>query len=249
MNIKGKTLLKNGFLFKEKFFTDNDFAASLKLLIDKWNPTYRNQQSLGYCWSYKEYKEVRKRNKIAYDRRVNFINSLNGETFLEFEDDIYKFLEKYDLGKEWINTITDFILCLWLYPPPFNLHSDADKRAGGHQRVILELNPDTSPDDLAEAWGYIKKQQKELYPLFKRKYFTKKSFTNLDIAIMDIREHLRAVEEEINPNTGKLRKYKRKDTDIVGKIWESEEDVSESTDQRRAGNLRQIRRRFKQKTA
>jgi len=248
MNTKGKTIFKNGYLFKEQLFTNNDFAVSLKLLVDKWNPSYRDQKPLGYCWSYKDYKEVRKHNKIAYDRRVNFINSLSEGRISEFQKDIIVFLDKFNFGKEWLNTIADFILSMWLYPPMFNFLVDENDAESGKQKVLLKLNADTSLDDIKEGWQEIQKQQNNLYPAFKKRYFTKKSFENLSIAILDKKERACGVKETIDPSTGSRQEYKAKDMDIAGSIWDDVEDTSVVADQRRTVNLRQIRRRFKKKT-
>ena len=249
INTKRRTLFKNGFLFKECFFTDNEFAASFKLMIDKWNPSYKNQERIVFCWEYRDYKEVRKRNKIAYDRRVKFINSLVDGKVSEFRNDILAFLGKFNFGKEWLNTIADFILSMWLYPPMFNLHTDENNGAKGKKRVLLELNPDTSIDDIKEAWREISQQQKELYPSFKKRYVTSKSFENLNIAIKDKKDRVIGTRKVFDPALVQWQEYKTKDTDIAGGIWSDEEDISENADRRRAANLRKIRQRFKEKTA
>jgi hypothetical protein len=246
MSMKGKTLLKNGFLFKEQLFTNNDFAASLKLLMDKWNPSFKNEKLPVFCWSYKDYKEVRKRNKIAYNRRVNFINSLPEGRISEFQKDIFVFLDKFNFGKEWLNAIADFILSMWLYPPMFNLNTD--DRAPEEKRLLLELNPDTSLDDIKEAWREINKQQKTLDPAFKKRYFTDKSFENLDVALMDKKERTRGVNETFNAE-GERQMYEINDMDIAGAIWADAKDDSLVADRRRAANLRQIRHRSKKKAA
>ena len=172
MRMQGETLFKNIYRFKKLWWKNDAFLVSLGLLLEKWNSSYKEREPLGFCWFLKDYAEIRKRNAIAYERRVSFANSLDTNKLVEFEKDISEFLAKFELGKEWFITIADFILSRWIYPPMFNLNIREDEGVNGRPILAVEYNPDTSKEDVDEAWQYINERKKE--------YITKKIIAILD---------------------------------------------------------------------
>jgi hypothetical protein len=234
-----KIILKNGYRFSLMLLNSKkDFITDLIELLDKW-PSHYRETPLGHTSEY-EYQDMNKNNELAFSQRIEFLNSLKKEgKFWDFYKDIDDFLKKYDFGYEWLNTIIDYVISLWLLPPLHNLDIQ-----NSNKRILLTLNPDTSLNDIREAWPRIKKEQKKLWPNFKIINFTKKSLKNLEIAISDIKK--RGLKEAtIDDND--LTKYILTDLDIASRIWEKEKDISAKADKKRVQNLRQIRSRHMHK--
>lgn len=242
-----KNLVKNGYLFKSRLFSKKtDFIIGLTELLKRWPSAYRKNE-LGWCWKYKNYKDVNKKRFIATSQRIKFIKSLKEKNkFEKFCDDIYDFLKKYGLGLEWSDTIIDVIVSAWFFPP-FRNFDILCRGAKNKKRVGLILNPDTSLEDIENAWPEIKTMQKESWPDFKKINITKKSFTNLDIAIKDMEKRLFGNKEEETDDDFGPRKYKLTDSDLSGLFWEDENDISTEADAKRMVRLRKIRQRFKEK--
>lgn len=238
MNMKMyRNLYKDGYIFMLSLYTDKMFRVVLLSLQGKWKSPYTKKPA-GYAWECKSYREVRKKNNVAYKQRKIFLESLQAEKRTEFFKDINKFLSTFNLGEEWLITITDYTISAWLSPPIYNLHTKEIGQSG-KKRLVLILNPDTSIDDIKEAWWLIDKKQKELWPNFERPNFSIKSFRNLFIAIQDLQER--------SKRSDTIESQKDKDLDIVVKIWTDAEDDSTAADKKRRSNLRQIRSRLKRK--
>ncbi len=240
-----KNLIENGYLFKSRLFSKKtDFVVGFTDLLKKWPSPYRKKE-LGWFWQYKDYKDVNTKRSIATSQRIKFLKSLKEKNkFEKFCDDIYDFLKKYDLSFEWSDSIIDLIVSAWFFPP-FRNFDILCRGAKNKKRVGLILNPDTSLEDIKDAWPEIKNKQKESWPNFKKTNVTKKSFKNLDKGIKDIESKLfgtKEVEDESDH-----RKYKLKDLDLAGLFWSDEENISKEADKKRMANLRQIRKRFKEK--
>lgn len=112
------------------------------------------------------------------------------------------------------------------------------------KRLRLELNPDTSIDDIKMHWRLIRELQKELFPNFKKVNLTEKKTKNMGIAVKDLESRSRGGLTKFDSE--KFRKYKAYDLDLAGSLWPDEKDISIEVDLKRRNNLRQIRRRFKQ---
>lgn len=245
----GKNSLRNDYLFLSKIYTDKAFRCDLLKIFDKWPSSYR-EKSLGYHREYRDLKKIKENNALAYKQRVKFIEDLDKEDRVsDFYNDINSLINKYDFGREWFLTVTDFIISDWFYPPHENLNVNEDNK-----RVVLTLNPDTSLDDIEAIWPTIKEKQKKLWPNYKKTNFSKKMFKNLQVAIRD-KEEKKASGGVETDNVSNLQKYKISDLDLVSKIWKyegSEDDApleSEEADRKKVVNLRQIRKRFRDKIA
>jgi hypothetical protein len=235
-----RTLIKNGYKYELNFWNNNiSFLDDLKDICDKYPSNYR-KNPLGLFWEDWDYKIINSKIEIATSQREIFLKLLKekGED-LNFHKDIEFFLEKYDLGHEWLIPIMDQVISMWQFPPIHNLHIQKSNK-----RVSLVLNPDTSLSDIKEVWEEIKKEQKKLWPNFKKINFSNKLYPNLFIAIED--RDIKETKDE-NFDESEQKNYKNKDLDSVGKLWENEEDMSQETDIKRMENLRQIRKRFKDK--
>lgn len=238
----GRIFLKNGYLFSSKLLRKGVFFADLKKLFKKWPSSYRNV-SINCAWRYKNLKDIKMQNDKMYRQRIEFIEKIEkSNKLLKFYDDINLFIKKHKLGEEWFLTMADYIISSWICPPFHNLDIRNHKK-----RIVLELNPDTSLDDIKSVWGEIKKQQKELWPSFRKINFTKKSFKNLSIVVLDM-------ERKNNKDNKKVdlvedKEYKISDLDIASEIWNDAEDITKEADEKRVSKLRQARKRFRDKYA
>jgi len=237
-----RNLFKNSHIFWETLHTDKAFSDSIFNLVEKWQSTYM-KKPMGFFFTYK-HDEIKKKNALAYSQRVAFVKSLHRMKSIELKKDIDDFLHENNLGQEWSNTLADLIISWWFYPPTFNLYIKAKRSENNKERITLTLNPDTSIDDITEAWGCIKKQQKELWPNFKRPNFSKASIRNLSIALKDIELRMMKSKTNMTLEGDEWQKYVNTDLDLVANIWE-DADSSNLDDKRRVIELRTIRKRFK----
>lgn len=238
-NNLGKNFIKNGYFFLSSLHNKKDFLADLKKLFDKWPSKYRIKADFAWALS-SEKRKIMKGDR--YKQRVKFGKVLdkNNKSY-NFYDDVDSFLKKHNLGKEWHNTIVDYIVSLWIHPPQQNMNiEECDNR------VVLTLNPDTSLDDIKAVWSTISERQKALCPNYKKINFSKKMFNNLFLVVNDIEQKIISGGVEIDTNENN-EEYKIRDIDLVEKIYEDE--VSEKDAVKRVAKLRQARRRSGHKQA
>ena len=141
----------------------------------------------------------------------------------------------------------DLVISAWFFPPYRNLDISSAKRLFGQKKVSLILNPDTSLKDIEDAWPEIKKEQEKLWPNYKKINLTKKSYSNLNIAIEDKLKTLFGNKKRRDSGDSGSHKYTLTDAERAGIFWPDEKDISREADEKRAANLRQIRKRFKEK--
>lgn len=241
---KARSYVKNQYLFLDSLSFNDFFLRSYLDLLEKWNPSFapeKNPPMLGYLHACKSAKEAEAKQAEANKRTEAFLKKL-GKQEDAFLDDIILFLEKNDMGKEWSMTIADLVVSGWFSPPNQNFFFY--KRKEGRKTVILELNPDTSLEDIRKAWSRIESAQKELRPNHKKQNVTEKMYDNLRIAISDAIERAR---EPLLDDVADNKKYKVTDNDLAAMLWSDPEDDSEAADLRRAANLRKIRQRTSKK--
>ena len=222
-------ILKNFYLWERMFWTKKSLFLPYYRLYRNWDfPSKRER--LGYAVHCKSLKEVNRKSKEAEKIRLEYLKKIGGKKTLLLSKEIEKMLQDNNFGQEWFLTIADFLISGWLQPPKYNLNI-SEKGKAGMKRIVLELNPDTSQNDIKEAWPWIKEKQKEAWPDFKTKYYTKKSFKILEF-FMKARE-LKA--------EGKI------DIEITTDLYpeDAENMSSKETDERRRARLRQIRKRMK----
>ena len=222
-----------------RFFRDEDFYRELRGLFDKWPSSAQQTKPLGIAWD-QELSKRKGNDEKAYKQRVKFIESLSESKASDFYNDIQGFLKKHDLGEEWLLTMMDYIISGWVRPPMENLSIEEKGK-----RVVLVLNPDTSLEDLKDIWPKIKEEQMRLWPNYKKTNYSKKMFGNLFRTLHD--RDKKAMERGIRLDLAENKEYKMRDKDLVGELWEADEDISEETDRRRTANLRQMRKRFRDK--
>lgn len=236
-NNLGKNFIKNGYFFLSSLHNKKDFLADLKKLFDKWPSKHRIKADFAWGLSSAKRKIM---NDERHRQRIEFAKMLDkNNKFHDFYDDVDSFLKKHNLGKEWHNTIVDYIVSLWIYPPQQNMNiEECDNR------VVLTLNPDTSLDDIKAVWPTISEKQKALWPNYKKINFSKKMFNNLFIVSNDIEQKIISGGVEIDTSEN-IEEYKIHDIDLVEKIWKDE--VSKKDAVKRVAKLRQARRRLRHK--
>lgn len=231
-----RQLYKNLHIFEKKVWTRSSFVEGLYKCMRKYNPhgfedlvissPLKDGTNSERSDAFSTYKE---RHRTSW----RSVSSLSPELQSSFFKDVRQLARDSDLGDEWLPSLVSVIIDHWFFPPIYNLHIQADEEK---KRVVLQLNPDTSLDDIKLALAEIQYLQKKLNPKFKKSNFTDKSFKNLGIFKKDL--SLRTSDESGQLNDG----------DIVGEIWSKEEDVSTKADKRRESILKQVRHRMKKGT-
>lgn len=249
-------------LVENLFYNDHEFINKLEKIKEKWK--------LGEIPSYKEYLyglhdtlNIKNFDKIyAYEKtgkldkaelkgeidnaigkcHQRFIDDHNKIDYQNLEKDIKKLVNEFNLGNQFIKPLLDFLISGWWENPKtmFNLYTINNTE---ERKMVVEINVNTTLNDIKESWGLIEKHKKELWPDKKTKRISKKTIENF--ALYFIAKSLKGKQKGIY-----------KDTDLVTKIWDYDPDVDPDIgslsslgkeDKKRSQNLRQIRRRMKAK--
>ena len=179
---KWKTVLKNLHLFVRTALSfKRDFIPSLKKLYFTYSPL---KDELGFSLelasgSLQHAQDIIQQCKDLFDdmpsnRRIELLEKIDEVLYL------------YDFGEEWREPLITIAISGILCPPAFNLYLDKQKLrtnrnlyfdliSRGKPRVLLALNPDTSIDDIKNAWPEIVRLQHSIRPKFKDFNLTKKS--------------------------------------------------------------------------
>lgn len=168
MNMKKefRTFIKNLYKFERYFWTKKSFIGPLHKLRKEIGVPSRDK-FLGYANHCKTLQEVKERNKKAWLQRQGYANKVGEQKIVEIMRKIQKILEDNNLGREWGVTILDYLISGWLCPPMYNLYF-SEKCEIGKKSIVLELNQDTSLDDLKEAWPAIRKIQRQAWPKYRK---------------------------------------------------------------------------------
>lgn len=213
------------------------------------NPILNIKKDLGIKWMkpsdfLKKYivngKETRlfdRSNKEAYEKRIRFIEKLDSEKLQKLSKSIQQILEDNKLGNEWFNSIADIIISNYFCPPFYNFHIASDIK----NKVSIEINATTSLEDIKKGWGFVKAKQLGAFGKQKKNYFSKKRSEHLTLLQLykTIRSERPALED-----TSIKKLYKIKDEDIVGILFQEEDDISEEADKKRVNLIRQIKHRL-----
>lgn len=228
-----RQIYRNLYIFEEKVWMKDIFIKELHRCMQKYNP--HGLKGLRLDSPLKD-GNADERNDAFASRKEKFrasfqeVCSFSSDLRSDFFQDIRKLAHDSGLGDEWLSTLVSVVIDHWLFPPIYNLHIQADEKK---KRVVLELNPDTSLDDIKVALAEIQYLQRKLSPDFKKHNFTDNSFRNLGILKKDLL--IRTTDDDVELN----------DLDIAGRIWSNEEDINEKTDKKRVYRLRQTRHRLK----
>jgi len=146
------------------------------------------------------------------------------------------------LGREWNKTLLTYAISGIIFPPPFSVFIDTDEESN---IIVFEINKDTTKADLDLAWGNTKKDRERMFGKARSSYPSKttiKNFNKFTEALTT--KHEKTLGED-NTGGNTIRKYKTKDSDIIGKLFPDENDITEESDQKRVNKLRVNKSRFK----
>lgn len=220
MNYSTKKILLNHQVFMEKLLANPDFFLELLKWRDKLGITDSN---LGNFFDQKKsvYFEARKygielMEKIVKDENTEFINWLSG------------FIKKYELNRNWEQSIIDYIACGYYCPPVKSVYAHTDKNKNA---IVLEIAPGTTKEDFERAWSEVKDKLNELPKKHARK-FSHKSFKSLELVL-------------------KANKVKHEESlkglELIAKLYEDDKDISEKTDRKRKEKLKITQQRLKRR--
>ena len=218
----------------------------MRELLLKWYPNRKdiNSHPIRIETNYKPLQKMRKMKNEAVSELGESKKKLSTQKKSELENDIKSFLRKFKLGMEWAPTLNLLLITGFYSPPGMNFAMSIDDGPTNEKRIRLELNPDTSIDDIKMHWSPIRKFQKEIYPNFRKFNLTEKKFKNMGIATKDL--EIRSQKESASFDEVEYKVYRSNDLDWAGILWPDEEDISTKADVKRRNNLRQIRRRWRQ---
>ncbi|MDP2655984.1 MAG: hypothetical protein Q8P11_00235 [bacterium] len=149
-------------------------------LIHKYYPQDTESYKLHFC-SLASILKREKPNDEEYKNKeksaIVMMRKWPATKMIKFDKDIENFLEKMGFGTEWRMPIITAVLTGFFYPPSQNYYLETRKRK--RKKLSLEINQYTSKNDIEDAWQEIELTQKELWPSFDKRNFTKKSLGDL----------------------------------------------------------------------
>lgn len=237
------TILKNEYLFEWLLHTNKNKAADLFFeLVENYNPSKSEKYKMNFPLRnsiIRKRKPVMPKYKEKQMKVLQTIKQWPAEKATAFLGEVDKFLETVELGSEWWITIATAVLEGYFVPPVYNFSLKSKEEP--KKILSLELAPYTSLDDIKDAWTYIQRRQRELWPNYKKRSFTKKSIPNLKLFSED--RLLKVV--GTNGFDGKYSKVT--DLDIIGRIYPDDDNslATKAADKKKAANLRQVRHRHK----
>lgn len=193
-----KTAKKNEEHFLRIASNDRDFLSTLtRLSFIVFEP---NQPPIDELLDFDDAtleKRLSNRDRFASSSRKIY-GWLSSEKQKAVSEGIDSIMERYNLGNEWRETFFIFSMTGGiLIPPTLNLHIGDERnethffeerqddgqtysrlntpKYGHLGRIVLVLNPDTSLDDIKDAWLIIKEAQRALWRGRKRFKVTKNS--------------------------------------------------------------------------
>jgi hypothetical protein len=172
------------------------------------------------------------------DKKLDEFRKENKEMIPKIYLDLDKLRDELGLGREWNSCFFRYMITGIAFPPPFSLFFYENEKS-----IVIEVNKNTTKSDIDSLWnGPLKDLRKEKYKNVRSNYPNKKSWKNFnDFAIS-------TYSKEKNVSSSEQEKYKKKDIDIVGELFENDDDISEEADKKRQSNLRVNRHRFKKIT-
>lgn len=182
---------------------------------------------------------------IIKERKLvaEFIHKLEPRKQEILGNKIGKILIKYNLWFNWMPTILHLIILDSEIIPCYNLGVSVKDN-----RILLELNPNTSLNEIKEAWSKIE-ILKKIYPQQwkKRLYYNKKKLNNMEIVKKDWVIRMDEPFGEISEYMSEF--YRLNDLDRIGKIFvDNENEMSNiSLDKKRVDKVRVLRHRSRKK--
>ena len=199
--MKTKKLSRNLRLFRN--FVGNDFRWTATLI--KYSRFHTRLIALSYRYFPPESKDEHLGRfgrhldtKLRFGKRKeikklssNIVDTMPSEKRFIFYRQIHKLMKDYPIDPEWLSTIVDYIVLGVSIPPEFKLsiatkpilpskEELASKKKipwPPNARVRLTLHPDTTLEDIEDAWETISKLKKESWTQYKPFRFSPKKIT------------------------------------------------------------------------
>ena len=192
-----QTATKNQLIF-ERLTTRNGMELMRKLLSIRNDYFPKEPQSLDALPKHGIQSICRSHQKLI-SAIWRIIDSWDDKKRSNFLKEIDSIIAEHRLGKEWIDFFIIYIAARVPCLPIYNLYFDRKIRSNTH--LALELNPDTSIENLKDAMPEIKALIKSRWPKYRGDYLTKNSFTKLHDALKIQRE------KEANPKNRRANSY------------------------------------------
>lgn len=232
--MKIDTKARNLYVYFHLLYYNSEFPDSIASLMTKWDSPYL-KNPLGYYSQIQPQKALQAFRGIAIKQRKSYLESLkHDQQRKDFQNDIKFFLERFDFGDEWHESISDLVISFWLDPPAFPFHiylRGKDQK----QRVVLDLDASVERDDLVRAWPIIKLMKRMARPFAKSPKITQRSIDDLSLLIQEKKLSI-TPQDHLKTDLGKVAEY-----------WKDIEDDSAKADRKRVNVLRAKRHRTKRK--
>jgi|GEM_PF-5402193 len=229
-----KSFSLNYFRLNKMFWAHGDIIyPTIKSIQEKYALS-KDLETIDLVKEKKNFKKI-----LDYsDKKLEEFLKENEEIIPKIYLDLDKLRDKLNLGREWNSCFFRYLLTGILLPPPFSLFFYEDRNS-----IVIEINRYTTKSDVNSLWnGPLKELRKEKYKNTRLNYPNKKSWKNLN----DFASSLCSKKEDVS--APEQENYKKKDLDIVGELYEYDNDTSKETDKKRRNNLRVNRHRLKKIT-
>ena len=153
----------------------------------------------------------------------------------DFSEDIVKLIKKYNLGTYWFYYLELLIISNMYLAPIMNIKIEDEYSKKYSKKIVkIEIGPNTTLNDLKEAWCHIKNTQERVYGKFKKIYLPDNIGQKL----------VKYIERE------NLKEQKGfNDLEIIATMFEDKEDENSSVekDLKRVNNLKKSISRLKKR--
>jgi hypothetical protein len=190
---------KNQLLFYRKLRSDAMFFGCLDVLLKEYGNFQNPKDASSLLYSFidptKRYKlgSIKEQASLIV-RAFRDMDGRNEKRRIKFLGDIERFLQKFNLGFEWTSPLVALVLKHNLCLPYENLYIETSRYDDAPGRVILTLNPDTSPEDIKFAFDRVRKLQKQLQPNIKPIKLTKDALSRFyEVMYYDLAKYIEAV--------------------------------------------------------
>lgn len=232
---RSKTLIKNDQTFLRLLTTRNDNffdpLVSLRrniLGLPKWKKIYYWHNAFEDCSTAEGWNKISQWIQDSPKLIKETLESLPKEKRSQLLSGVEAICIKNGLSIEWRTCLLNLVISGFVMPPMFNLSliADPDKK-----ELQITLNPDTSLAETREAWWYVKSEQERIFGKARKRNITKKFPEILEIFAKQ--KIIKDLDDTLT------------DSDLAGRIFKNDPDISKIADKKRANRIKKIRSRMK----
>jgi hypothetical protein len=230
---------KNGILLLGLYLTQIEFRKAVAKIREDFKIKHSKSFFEKNIFQLSPQELKKESNQLQYHNETEeevfkFLEGLNEVRHRDFLKAITGILNLEGLGLEWINSIINLVVSDSLTVPIYNLAIMADVE---NQVLSLCINPDTSIQDIKNAWKRIEEAKKAAFGKVKKRYVTNKSLNHIFL-------YCHYYSTKYNLQKENPRGHKITDLDVIGKMFENESDITKKTDKKRVNMVRQVLRRI-----